>query len=83
VFPRFLAVHVLITASSQSLAPSTLLLLSRIRPVPYRERLPTAAKTNQEWITVQQKYCLSEFLQTSLEICTESLIKSSSDNCGK
>jgi len=83
MFPRFLAVHVLNTASSQSLAPSTLLLLSHTRPVPYRERQTTAAKTNQEWITVQQKYCLSEFLQTSLDICIDILIKSSSDKCSK
>lgn len=83
MFPRSLAVHVLITGSSYSLAPSKLLLLSQARHVPYRERQPTAAKTNQEWITVQQKYCLSEFLQTSLDVCTEILIKSSSDKCGK
>ena len=51
MFPRFLAVHVLITATSQSVAPSTLLLLSHTRPVPYSERQLTAAKTNQEWTT--------------------------------
>lgn len=76
-----LAVHVLIALSSYSLAPSTLQLLSQTGRVPYSGRLPTATKTNEKWITMQKK--ISEFLPTSVSICTEFLIKSASYNSGK